>query len=190
MIAMTAPTASGRAAAPILRFGHPALRRVCEPVGAADADVARLADTLLATIHAHRARHGWGRAIAAPQVGIRRRLVAMSIDDRETVLVDPEIAWTSDATRETWDDCMSLPEIAVRVVRRESVTVRYRDLDGAEHAFERAPFELSELLRHELDHLDGVLMVDRAVPIGGRPSIVARENRGLALPADDEESRS
>ena len=161
---MTAPTVSGRTAAPILGFGHPVLRRVCEPVGAADADVARLADTLLATIHAHRARHGWGRAIAAPQVGIRRRFVAMSIAGRETVLVDPEIAWTSDTVRETWDDCMSLPEIAVRVVRRESVTVRYRDLDG-------------------------VLMVDRAVPIGDRPSIVARENRDLALPATAEGTR-
>ena len=186
---MIAPTASGGTAAPILRFGDPVLRCVCAPVGAADADVARLAETLLATIHAHRARHGWGRAIAAPQVGIRRRLVAMSIAGRETVLVDPEIAWTSDAVRETWDDCMSLPEIAVRVVRRESVTVRYRDLDGAEHAFERAPFELSELLQHELDHLDGVLMVDRAVPLGNRPSIVARENRELALPATTEGNR-
>ena len=72
MTAVAATAASGRAAAPILRFGHPVLRRVCEPVGAADADVARLADTLLATIHAHRARCGWGRAIAAPRVGVAR----------------------------------------------------------------------------------------------------------------------
>ncbi|WP_349369591.1 peptide deformylase [Salinarimonas sp.] len=172
--------ATPAATLPILRFGDPRLERVCAPVPL-DADPALLAaqaEAMLATIHAFRARHGWGRAIAAPQVGILSRIVALAIDGVETVMLDPEIVWRSDARRELWDDCMSLPEIAVRVLRRASVTVRYRDLSGREAAFERASPDLSELLQHELDHLDGVLMTRRMSP--GTP-IVAHENRALAL---------
>jgi peptide deformylase len=166
---------------PILRFGDPRLERVCAPVPR-DADPAILAaraEAMLATIHGFRARHGWGRAIAAPQVGILSRMVALAIDGVETILLDPEIVWRSPEVDELWDDCMSLPEIAVRVPRHRSVSVRYRDLSGREAAFERAAPDLSELLQHEIDHLDGVLMTRRMRP--GTP-IVARENRALALP--------
>lgn len=161
----------------IRRFGDPVLLQECEPCG--ERNVESLAETLLRTVHAFRARHGWGRAIAAPQVGEPVRLVAMAIDGRETVLVDPAIEWRSTEVHELWDDCMSLPEIAVRVRRHERVSVRYRELDGSEAAFERADPALSELLQHELDHLDGVLMTVRAVP--GSP-LVARENRELVAP--------
>lgn len=158
----------------IRRFGDPVLNVVCEPCG--PRDVAGLATRMLRTVHAFRLRHGWGRAIAAPQVGEAVRLVAMAIDGRETVLVDPIIEWRSEAVHELWDDCMSLPEIAVRVLRHERITVRYRTLDGAEAAFERADPDLSELLQHEIDHLDGVLMTRRMVPTS---PIVAHENRHL-----------
>ena len=73
----------------IRRFGDPVLLRSCEPCGARN--IESLAETLLRTVHAFRARHGWGRAIAATQVGEPVRLVAMAIDGRETVLVDPVI---------------------------------------------------------------------------------------------------
>ena len=176
-------TGPADALARIRRFGDPVLERRCEPVrfdrmdDRGRRDLAAEADAMLVTIRAFRARHGWGRAIAAPQVGLPLRLVALAIDGRETVLVNPEIAWRSRSVSEIWDDCMSLPEIAVRVPRHDAVTVRYQDLDGAEHAFERTPFDLSELLQHEIDHLDGVLMTHRMAP---NSPIVARENRAAA----------
>lgn len=162
--------------ASIRRFGDPVLDQACIPCGGRD-DLTPLAERMLRTIHAFRGRYGWGRAIAAPQIGEPLRLVALAMDGRETVLVDPAIEWSSPETHELWDDCMSLPEIAVRVRRHESVTVRYRTLDGAKAAFERADLSLSELLQHELDHLDGVLMTHRLLR---GASIVAHENRDLA----------
>lgn len=166
--------------ASILRFGDPRLKAVCEPVCRQDseAELAAEAEQLLRTVHAFRARHGWGRAIAAPQVGIMKRMIAMVLDGREHVLINPTMTWASDARAEVWDDCMSLPEIAVRVQRHYSVTVRFRRLDGKEEAFEKTDFALAELLQHELDHLDGILMTDRM-----RPSspVIAHENRDIAL---------
>lgn len=170
------------ALAGIRRFGDPILETRCEAVrlGELDdrgrGDLAANADAMLATIHAFRARHSWGRAIAATQVGLPIRLIALAIDGTENVLVNPEIVWRSRGMTELWDDCISLPEIAVRVSRHDGVTVRFADLDGAEQAFERAPLNLSELLQHEVDHLDGVLMTHRMRH--GAP-IVARENRAL-----------
>lgn len=164
----------------ILRFGDPRLAARCAPVatdglGSAADD----AERMFAAIHAFRAHHGRGRAIAAPQIGVLRRIVAIDDGGARTVMANPTIDWASEARTELWDDCMSAPEIAVRVLRHDCVTVRYTDLYGRECAFERAPLALSELLQHELDHLDGVLMTDRMVP--GTP-VVAHENRALAEP--------
>ena len=173
---MIGPRMSDDPLVAIRRFGDPVLTAACEPCGRRD--VSALADRMLRTVHAFRRRHGWGRAIAAPQIGEPLRLVALAIEGHETVLVDPVIEWRSAAVHELWDDCMSLPEIAVRVLRHERVTVRYLTLGGTEDAFERADPDLSELLQHEIEHLDGVLMTGRMVP--GSP-IVAHENRHLAL---------
>ena len=157
-------------AAPVLELGHPALRHVCTPVGTLDAALADGAGTLQATLAAFRAAHGFGRAIAAPQIGILRRLVAMDLGavaypDGERgplLLVDPELTWKSDETFTLWDDCMSFPWLLVRLRRHESVSLSFRDATGRDRRWERVPRALAELLQHELDHLDGVLAVDRA----------------------------
>lgn len=161
----------------ILRFGDPRLATFCDQVGAWTGELAPVAEQMFRTIHAHRLRHGWGRAIAAPQIGVSKRLVCLSLDSRETVMLDPKIVWMSEARQALWDDCMSLPEIAVRVLRHESVTVTYRDPNGNKQAFERVTFDLAELLQHEIDHLDSVLMTDRMVSLRGCASVIARENR-------------
>ncbi|MDC0718231.1 peptide deformylase [Nannocystis bainbridge] len=120
-----------------------------------------------------RAEHGFGRAIAAPQLGIGLRLVAMNLGDGPRTLVDPEIVWHSDETFTLWDDCMCFPELLVRVRRWTSISVRHRDEHGRLHLRERLPAAESELLQHELDHLDGVLAVDRAE---GPGAIVKRDD--------------
>lgn len=157
----------------ILRLGDPRLRAVARPV---DLEAPGFADAL-ARLHRaladFRAAHGFGRAIAAPQLGLDLRLVAMDLGDGPRTLVDPEIVWTSAETFTLWDDCMCFPELLVRVRRHRSISVRHRDEHGREHLREHLSLAESELLQHELDHLDGVLAVDRAE---GSPAIVTRDD--------------
>ena len=78
-----------------------------------------------------------------------------------SALVNPEIVWASPARMELWDDCFSFPDLMVRVSRAVSVRVEYLDERGTKRAVS-AEGDLSELLQHEIDHLDGVLAVERA----------------------------
>ena len=126
---------------------------------------------LRATLAEFRAQHGFGRALAAPQLGVGLRLIALQVPGWPDLLVNPEITWRSDDTTTLWDDCMSFPDLLVRVRRQRSISLRFQDATGAAH--ERAQLDLAgaELLQHEVDHLDGVLAVDRAE---GRDALVLR----------------
>jgi len=147
----------------VLLLGDSRLRRVCEPVDDVDSAAFRAQSARLgAMLSAFRARHGFGRAIAAPQLGIARRLVAANLDGRALVLVNPEIVWRSGETFTLWDDCMSFPDLLVRVRRHRRVSLRYTDGAGRERTLEDLDPATAELFQHELDHLDGVLAVDRA----------------------------
>lgn len=156
----------------ILRLGDPRLRVIARPVDLAAPEVPAAIAVLHRALAEFRAAHGFGRAIAAPQLGIDLRLVAMNLGDGPRTLVDPEIVWVSDETFTLWDDCLCFPDLLVRVRRRRSISVRHRDEHGRVHLRERLPPAESELLQHELDHLDGLLAVDRAE---GDPAIVRRD---------------
>lgn len=156
----------------ILRLGDPRLRVVARRVDLADPEVPRAIASLHHALAEFRATHGFGRAIAAPQIGIDLRLVALDLGDGPRTLIDPEIVWVSDETFTLWDDCMCFPDMLVRVRRRRSISVRHRDELGRVHLRERLPQSESELLQHELDHLDGLLAVDRAE---GDPAMIRRE---------------
>ncbi|HSX60810.1 MAG TPA: pyridoxal-phosphate dependent enzyme [Tahibacter sp.] len=147
---------------PILTDADPRLRERAAPVGAIGAEVHAVVAALAACLHAYRAAHGFGRGIAAPQLGIARRIVVLDLGAGPIALIDPEIIWRDPETRAVWDDCFSLPGRLVRVRRHRSVSLRYRDAAGRERRWEKLPFDLAELVQHELDHLDGVLMSDRA----------------------------
>jgi peptide deformylase len=77
-------------------------------------------------------------------------------------LINPEIVWASNQSMELWDDCFSFPELMVRVSRAARIRVEYTDERGAAQIVE-AEGDLSELLQHEIDHLDGILAVNRAI---------------------------
>jgi peptide deformylase len=79
-----------------------------------------------------------------------------------TVLVNPVIVRRSRKKMTLWDDCFSFPDLAVKVKRNVSVEVRYQDIGGHQHRI-HAEGALSELLQHEIDHLDGILAIDRAI---------------------------
>lgn len=147
---------------PILTDGDARLRQPAHSVAAIDRDVIAAVGALAACLRAYRAEHGHGRGIAAPQLGIARRIVVLDLGAGPLALINPQIVWRDEQTFALWDDCFSLPGQLVRVRRHRSVSIEYRDLAYRLRRWERLPPDLSELLQHELDHLDGVLMSDRA----------------------------
>jgi peptide deformylase len=124
--------------------------------------VALIAD-LRDTLRHWRETTTYGRGIAAPQIGELRRVVFMNID-RPWPLINPEIVRASEETMVVWDACLSFLSIFFQVRRHCWVDVRYQDLDGAWHEV-HAEGDLSELLQHEIDHLDGVLALDRMTDV-------------------------
>jgi threonine dehydratase/peptide deformylase len=182
-------------APPILVIGDPRLRQPCAPVERIDPDeLARLAAALAEA----RAQLGFGRAIAAPQIGIPRRIVMMDLGAGPFAVVNPEITWRSDDLFDVWDDCLSVPGRLVRVRRHRSISLSCRDAAFRPRTWHALPADLSELLQHEIDHLDGVLMVDRAIdddairPMSERAVLVdaARPSHRLSLARIAEAARS
>jgi threonine dehydratase/peptide deformylase len=149
------------AVTPILVLGDPRLRAASPAVGAPYPELARDLARVTSALAEARARLGFGRALAAPQIGLARRIIAMDLGAGPFVLIDPEIVWRSDDTLAVWDDCLSVPDRLVRVRRHRSISLRFHDHAFRVRDWPRLPFDLSELVQHEIDHLDGVLMVDR-----------------------------
>jgi len=146
----------------ILLLGNPKLYDVSEAVQKEELKdlppvVADLHDTLLE----FRRKYGAGRAIAACQIGFGKRLIYMFID-RPMVFINPILQNRSKEMIEVWDDCMCFPDLLVKVMRHKSCAIRFRDLSFKEHTMELED-DLSELLQHEYDHLDGILAVSRAM---------------------------
>ena len=146
----------------IVLLGDPRLLMPCRAVVPDEwSSLPALVEDLHDTLMAFRRRWGAGRAIAAPQIGDLRRVVYLHLGEPH-VFVNPRIKVRSPETVELWDDCMSFPELLVRVRRHAEVTLAYTDLQGEERRWAMTG-DLAELLQHELDHLDGVLAVARAI---------------------------
>lgn len=161
----------------VLLLGNPKLYIESEPVIEEELEsmrpvVADLHDTLME----FRKQYGVGRAIAAPQIGVMKRILYMSIGDVSTVFINPRLKGMSKETMEVWDDCMCFPDLLVKVIRHKSCCIRYRNQDWKEDSLV-LDGDLSELLQHEYDHLDGVLAVSRA--IDGRSFALKSQKRFL-----------
>ncbi len=146
----------------LLLLGDPRLYENCEPVREDELPlVAGWVADLHNVMEEIRARYNFGRAIAAPQLGIMKRLIYMNID-RPVVFINPELIDLSDELFEVWDDCMSFPNLLVRLKRHKSLTINYLDEQWKPQQW-RMEDDLSELLQHEYDHLNGVLCTMRAI---------------------------
>jgi len=148
----------------VLPLGDPRLRRRSAPVAdpgapAVRAEVARLK----AALEEFRRERGFGRGIAAPQIGSPIQLVALNLGVGPLALLNPVLTWRSEETFTLWDDCMCFPDLLVRVRRHRSVSVSFLDEEGCPRTWERLGMAESELLQHEVDHLHGVLAVDLAL---------------------------
>jgi peptide deformylase len=148
----------------ILQLGDPGLREVCERVAnPASSEIRSLVADLADTLAYWRANTGYGRGIAAPQIGAGVRVIFLQLPGTEPwPLVNPEITWRGEEKIVVWDGCLSFLSIFMQVERHKEIFVRYQDLRGEWQEF-RASEErdLSELLQHEIDHLDGILAIDR-----------------------------
>ena len=127
-------------------------------------EIQRVVRDLSDTLAAFRETSGYGRGIAAPQIGVLKRVVFIRMRPVgfSSPLVNPEIVWASDRQIELWDDCFSFPDLLVRVARAAQIRVDYQDDRGLKQTIE-AEGDLSELLQHEIDHLDGILALQRAI---------------------------
>jgi len=147
---------------PILRLGHPGLRARCAPARHVTSEIHhKVVRDLQDTLDEFRTTHGFGRGIAAPQIGVEERIIVLRLDE-PLVLVNPLVTRRSRRRMTLWDDCFSFPDLLVKVRRHLEVDVGYQDLSGRHHVL-HAEGALSELLQHEIDHLDGVLAIDRAI---------------------------
>jgi len=152
----------------VLQLGDPRLREVAKRVSdPGAAEIRTLTEDLSDTLAYWRKTTGYGRGIAAPQLGLNLRVIFLSLPGEAAwPLVNPEITWRSAEKIVVWDACLSFLSIFMQVERHREITVRYQDLRG-EWQEVRATEErnLSELLQHEIDHLDGILAVDRITDI-------------------------
>jgi peptide deformylase len=150
----------------ILELGDPLLRTPCVEVPEPPRGVVgELVGDLLDTLRDARSRTGYGRGIAAPQIGVLARVVVLDLPRRPYwVFVNPTIVARSAETRIVWDGCLSFLEVFCQVERHTEIAVRYQDLHGTWHRLDAGDEDdLAELLQHEIDHLDGILTIDRLV---------------------------
>ena len=146
----------------ILLLGNPKLYETCAPVEPTELESLKPVITdLHDTMMDFRNRYNRGRAIAAPQIGVIKRLIYMHIE-KPVIFINPIFKDNSEEMMVVWDDCMSFPDLLVKVRRHKSCTIVYKDMDFNEQQMQLAD-DLSELLQHEYDHLDGILAVSRAI---------------------------
>ena len=146
----------------ILQLGNPILRVKCKTVkefGTPESHslIADLRDTL----YDFKQHNGFGRGIAAPQIGITRRVIFIHVDE-PIAMFNPLIVKRSKKFFALWDDCFSFLNLLVKVKRHSSIEVSYQNEIGEKKKL-KASGPLSELLQHEIDHLNGILAVDRAI---------------------------
>ena len=150
---------------PIIEHPDPILHQVSAPVGAVTDGTRALLDDMLDTMYDAK-----GRGLAGVQVAVLQRLVVIDVAWKDGApeplrFVDPEIVWMSDEKAVRKERCLSIPDTPTPVLRSTAVRVRYRDPDlDPDAPCREQTFEglLAMVMQHEVDHLDGVLILDRA----------------------------
>jgi peptide deformylase len=145
-----------RALAQVRQFGDPVLRTETRPIESFDERLKAEAERMIALM-----RDAYGIGLAAPQVGASHRLLVYQVgDQRPRVLANPEIVWSSDNGEVLEEGCLSLTGVQVDVERPVHVLVTAQDVNGEKFKIEASGLE-ARVIQHELDHLDGVLIIDR-----------------------------
>ncbi|MEK6277382.1 MAG: peptide deformylase [Actinomycetota bacterium] len=173
------------ALAQVIKFGDPVLNSKASPVGEFDEDLHRDVERMTAIM-----RDGLGVGLAATQLGILRRILvfAAGMDAEPTALVNPEVEWRSEETVLAEEGCLSIPRVTVDVDRPLHARVSGADEHGHRVVVEASGLE-ARVLQHEIDHLDGVLMIDRTTREQHKGALRAlREGEEYSPPIEAEEA--
>lgn len=144
----------------LYEYPHPILKKKAEKVQKVDDELRKLLDDMLETMYASN-----GCGLAAPQIGVSKRIVVIDIahedeEPRPLYMVNPEIVWQSEEKEISEEGCLSVPGQRAEVERPAAVRIKYLDYDGREQELEADDF-LAVAAQHEIDHLDGVLYIDK-----------------------------
>ena len=146
----------------LVLLGDPRLEQVCEPVTWENRSLFPIwKEEMHQVMEAVRKKYKFGRAIAAPQLGILKRVVYLNIE-KPKLLLNPVINKKSEEMLELWDDCMSFPNLLVKLRRHKRITLHFKNENWKDEEWQLED-DLSELLQHECDHLDGILATTRAI---------------------------
>ncbi len=170
------------AADDIVLSPDPRLREKCRPIEAIDDEIRELAARMLDDMYAAE-----GVGLAAPQVGVLKRIVVIDVDypsadPNPYVLINPEIVEASEETVPFDEGCLSFPGISVSIERPRHVVVQAENLEGDLMQYEAADNLLAVCLQHEIDHLNGITMVDHLSPVE-RIRVLGEYERALAAGA-------
>jgi peptide deformylase len=163
-------------------YGDPVLKQSARDVQNVDGALIRLVDDMVDTMY-----DAIGAGLAAPQVGVQKRLFVYDVDDGPEVMINPTIVETAGE----WyyeEGCLSIPDLRLGIVRPKTVHITGFDLDGNELSIEADEF-LARLFQHEVDHLDGVLMVERLDDEVRKQALRVLRDRSLGLDTTEMEAK-
>ncbi len=155
-------------------YGDPVLKQVAREVDSIDGALAKLVDDMVETMY-----DAEGAGLAAPQVGVQKRVFVYDVGDGPEALINPEIV---ESEGEWYHDegCLSIPGLRLGILRPNRVHLRGFDLEGNERSLEGEEF-LGRVFQHEVDHLDGVLMVERLDEEMRKQALRVLRDRALGL---------
>lgn len=142
----------------VVLAGDPVLRRIAHPVKEVNDNIKKLMNNMAETMY-----HAKGVGLAAPQVGISKRVIVVDIGEGLFKLANPEIV-SSSGIQDGAEGCLSLPDVVGNVKRSEHVTVKALNEDGDEVTIEASGY-LARAFQHEIDHLNGIIFTDKATAI-------------------------
>lgn len=140
----------------IVQVGDPILHKVCKPVEKFDKHLSTLIDDMIETLH-----YAEGLGLAAPQVGILRRVCIVEYDDKRYELVNPTLVNSKGSCVDN-EGCLSVPGYRGLVKRPESIDICYFDRNGEKHELHAEGY-FARVFLHEMDHLDGILFSDKMI---------------------------
>ena len=142
----------------ITTYGNPVLRQKAHAVETIDSEIKQVCESMVeAMIRAN------GVGLAAPQIGVSKRIIVLDLDSAFHVLINPEFVDVSGEEDESQEGCLSVPGVEAPVVRKRRACVRGFTLDGKETEVEGEGL-IARALQHEIDHLDGILFIDHLSP--------------------------
>lgn len=146
---------------PMLELGDPRLRQQAQPVEQPSApEIQSLITDLWDTLHDFQQQAGWGRALAAPVIGVDQRVVVVAFHDQRFVLINPRFESWGRTQAIAYETCVTFASIWGAVYRPENIVVVALDAAGSEQRFD-VDGDLARLIQHEIDHLDGLVWLDR-----------------------------